>query len=76
MRRRSQEEVPQFIPFSLLPLADDQMREILDALGIGPTNVRFPDQVADLGRWPMWALALIVYGPESKTGLEIARSSC
>lgn len=69
-RRFSDLELPGFTQASAAPLSDDQMRDLISVLG-ATQPVRLPDQVRDIGRWPMWAVALLVYGPQATTGLEL-----
>jgi hypothetical protein len=70
-RRFSELELPDFSRVEAAPLGDQQMRDLMEAFGAAGRHVRFSDQVRDLGRWPMWATALIVYGTEASTGLQL-----
>jgi hypothetical protein len=70
-RRFSDLELPDFARVEAAPLGDHQMRDLMEAFGAAGRHVRFSDQVRDIGRWPMWATALIVYGTEATTGLQL-----
>jgi hypothetical protein len=66
-------ELDAFMAFSMAPISASQLHDMAIALGLQAVH-RFPEQVADLARWPMWATALLVYGPQSHTGLELLQT--
>lgn len=70
-RRFSELELPDFERVEVAPLGQQQMHDLMEALGAEGRPMRFSDQVRDIGRWPMWATALIVYGTEASTGLKL-----
>jgi hypothetical protein len=70
-RRFSELELPNFARVEAAPLGDQQMHDLMEAFGAEGRHIRFSDQVRDIGRWPMWATALIVYGTEASTGLQL-----
>jgi len=70
-RNFSSLEVHEFTRAAAAPLADTQMQDLLQAFGATDQTVRFSEQVRDIARWPMWATALIVYGSEARTGLDL-----
>src|SRR5258708_26767607 len=49
------------------------MQDLLQAFGATDQTVRFSAQVRDIARWPMWPPALIVYGSEARTGLDLLK---
>lgn len=69
-RRYSTLELIGFTHASAAPLADEQIQVLTNVLGAA-RPVRLPEQVRDIGRWPLWAVALLVYGPQAATGLEL-----
>jgi hypothetical protein len=70
-RRFSALELPEFVRVEAAPLSEAQMRDLTQAIGLAGRPLRFSAQVRDIGRWPMWATALLVYGTEARTGLEL-----
>jgi len=72
-RQFSSLELTDFVSAATAPLGDAQMRDLAEALGFGANIPRFSEQVRDIARWPMWATALLAYGPEVSTGLELLR---
>jgi hypothetical protein len=70
-RRFSPLELPGFARIEAAPLGAAQMRDLTESLGFVGGALHFSDQVRDLAMWPMWTTALIVYGTESRTGLEL-----
>jgi hypothetical protein len=72
MRRSLPNELPTYDRFSVEPMSDQQTADMFEALGVQRFG-RFPDQVADLARWPFWAWSLVEVGPGAGTGLELLR---
>ncbi len=73
-RRFADGELEGFRHVAMAPLGDSEIRGLAQALGAGSLQIRFPAQVADIAQWPMWATALLVFGTETSTGLELLRS--
>jgi hypothetical protein len=70
-RRFSPLELSEFEHVGVAPLDEVHLRILTEALGITRQHVRFSPQVGDIAQWPMWATALLVYGTEVSTGLEL-----
>jgi hypothetical protein len=68
IRRTLLGELPDFSRFNLEPLSDVQTADMFTSLGVQRID-RFPGQVAELARWPLWAWALVEVGPTAETGL-------
>jgi hypothetical protein len=70
-RKFSPLELPEFVHAAAAPLGQAEMRDLIEALGVGDRALHFSEQVREIALWPMWATALVVYGIEARTGLEL-----
>ncbi|HEX6394676.1 MAG TPA: DUF4062 domain-containing protein [Acidimicrobiales bacterium] len=68
VRRAMASELASFARYTLAALSDVQTHEMFQAVG-APEVRRFPEQVSDLARWPLWTWALLEVGPVASTGL-------
>jgi len=68
VRRSLPGELLGFSHFNIDPLSDAQTAAMFEALNAAQID-RFPSQIADLARWPLWAWALVEVGPNAETGL-------
>ena len=73
-RQFVEDELEHFRRLRMAPLNDRQFGDLCMAVGISLPSARFAAQVQDLAQWPMWATALIVFGPSLRTGLELLQS--
>ena len=73
-RRFSPGELTLFTHCSAAPLTPEEISGLAAALGVGAMSLHLPEQVRDLARWPLWAIALVVYGPQANTGLELLQT--
>jgi hypothetical protein len=73
-RQFVEDELEDFLRLRMAPLNDRQFGDLCMAVGISLPSPRFAAQVQDLAQWPMWATALIVFGPSLRTGLELLQS--
>jgi hypothetical protein len=73
VRQLSPGELDSFVNFAMAPFSPAQLADVATSLGLQPV-LHFPEQVADIARWPMWGTALLVYGPQSQTGLDLLHS--
>jgi hypothetical protein len=67
-------ELPDFTHVSAAPFRQNQIIELGNALGVGSSPIRMTPQLADIAQWPLWATALIVYGPQLETGLQLLQA--
>jgi len=65
------DELAQFEHLQAAPLDDRQLADLAASLGLPIHPHQFAKQIRDVARWPMWATALIVHGPQVQTGLEL-----
>lgn len=72
-RRLDPLELEGFDRVDVAPLRTREFDDLLTAAGLGAHRPRLNPQVADIAKWPMWATALIAYGLDAETGLELLR---
>jgi hypothetical protein len=72
-RRFDPLELDGFDRVDVAPLGTRELDDLLAAAGLGGHRPRLSPQIADIARWPMWATALIAYGFDAETGLELLR---
>jgi hypothetical protein len=73
-RQFVEDELEDFLRLQMAPLNDRQFGDLCMAVGSSMPSPRFAAQVQDLAQWPMWATALIAFGPSLRTGLELLQS--
>lgn len=72
-RRFDPLELGGFDRVDVAPLRTHELDDLLAAAGLGGHHPRLNPQIADIARWPMWATALIAYGIDAETGLDLLR---
>lgn len=70
-RQFMQAELAEFVHLQMAPLENEQLDELASALGYTSVAWKMPDQMRDLGSWPLWATALLVFGPQASTALDL-----
>ena len=64
-------ELTGFIHASASKLSRPQLDDLLKALGVSGGALHLPDQIRDIVEWPLWAIAVVIYGARAETGLEL-----